>query len=236
MDPGTCPGSHVQAAPPGLQDRRGPQLLVASHQRHPPGLPPVCDPGECPHHDLVVGGGLPAPTGVCADGRPSPRPGRGDGGRPEGGGPTTPQGRGSRLRRTVVVGLCGRHLGGGPWGGVPAGEGPHNGGVATGHGPGCACGQVVLLGARGVGRPTDPAPGCPNPASGHFPPTRCGRRALHPRVAAVWIARPTGPVLGGRLPDSQMAWVKTWVTPGRRASRANQSRRSYRVCITGEKR
>ena len=34
----------------------------------------------------------------------------------------------------------------------------------------------------------------------------------------------------------QMARVKTWVTHGRRATRANQSSRSYRVCITGETR
>ena len=67
-----CPGGHVQVAPPGLQDRRGPQLLVAGHQWHPPGLPHVGDLGECPRHNREVGGGLPTPTGVRADRRPSP--------------------------------------------------------------------------------------------------------------------------------------------------------------------
>ena len=47
---------------------------------------------------------------------------------------------------------------------------------------------------------------------------------------------PTGPVRGWRPPDSQMAWVKTWVTLGRLATRASQSSRSYRVCITGKTR
>ena len=45
---------------------------------------------------------------------------------------------------------------------------------------------------------------------------------------------PCGAVPGGRPPDSQIAWAKTWVTPGRRARRASQRSRSYRVCMTGE--
>ena len=52
---------------------------MACHQWHPPGLPPVGDPSECPHHDLEVGGGLPTSTGVRADSRPPPHPGRGGG-------------------------------------------------------------------------------------------------------------------------------------------------------------
>ena len=54
--------------------------MVASHPRHPPGLPPVGDPSECAHHDPEVGGGLPSPAGVRADGRPPPRSRRGRGG------------------------------------------------------------------------------------------------------------------------------------------------------------
>ena len=49
-----------------------------------------------------------------------------------------------------------------------------------------------------------------------------------------WSARPSAPVPGGQPPDSQMAWVKTRLTPGRRATRASQSGRSSRVSITGE--
>ena len=49
-------------------------------------------------------------------------------------------------------------------------------------------------------------------------------------------ARPTGPVPGGRPPDSQIAWAKTCVTPGHRAKRASQRRRSYRVCMIGDTR
>ena len=49
-------------------------------------------------------------------------------------------------------------------------------------------------------------------------------------------ARPTGPVPGGRPPDSQIAWAQTWVAPGRRAKRASQRRRSYRVCMIGDTR
>ena len=67
------PRGHVQAPLPGLEDRRGLPPVVASHQRHPPGVPPVGHPGECAHHDLEMGGGLPAPIGVRPDGRPPPR-------------------------------------------------------------------------------------------------------------------------------------------------------------------
>ena len=59
-------------------------------------------------------------------------------------------------------------------------------------------------------------------------------RGVQPMVAAVRSARPFGPVPGGQPPNSQIAWAKTWVTPGRRATRASQGRRSYRVCMTGE--
>ena len=68
--------------------------------------------------------------------------------------------------------------------------------------------------------------------SQHHQPSR-GR---HPRVAAVWSAHPTGPVPGGRPPDSWMAWVKTWVTPGRRVTPASERSRSCRVFMTGETR
>ena len=47
-----CPRGHVQAAPPGLQDRRGPRPVVAGHQRHPPGVPPVGDPDLPPHTNI----------------------------------------------------------------------------------------------------------------------------------------------------------------------------------------
>ena len=70
-----CPQCHVRAALPGLQHRRGPWPVVAGHRRHILGVPPVGDPGECAHHDLEMGGGLPAPAGVRADGRPPPRHG-----------------------------------------------------------------------------------------------------------------------------------------------------------------
>ena len=75
MDPGTCPRGHVQAAPHGLQDRRGPRPVVAGHQRHRAEAPPVGDCGECTHHDLEMGGGLPTPAGVRSDGRPPRRSG-----------------------------------------------------------------------------------------------------------------------------------------------------------------
>ena len=44
--------------------------MVACHQRHPPRLPAVSDLGECPHHDMEVGGGLPTPTIVRLAGPP----------------------------------------------------------------------------------------------------------------------------------------------------------------------
>ena len=37
----SCPGGHVQAAPPGLQDRGGLRPMVAGHQWHPPRGPTV---------------------------------------------------------------------------------------------------------------------------------------------------------------------------------------------------
>ena len=55
MDPGTCRALRATYK----QLRRGPPPMVASHQWHPPGLPPVGDPSECPHHDVEVRGGLP---------------------------------------------------------------------------------------------------------------------------------------------------------------------------------
>ena len=58
------PGGHVQAAPPGLQGGRVLGGVVAGHQRHPARLSPLRDPGECPHHDLEVGGGCPAGAGL----------------------------------------------------------------------------------------------------------------------------------------------------------------------------
>ena len=93
-----CARGHVQAAPLGLQDRRGPRPVVADHQRHPPMVPPVGDLGQCAHHDLEMGGGLPKPAGVRADSRPPPLSGRGRGRGPGAGGPTPPQGCRPRLR------------------------------------------------------------------------------------------------------------------------------------------
>ena len=169
--------------------------MVASHQWHPPGLPPVGDLGECPHHHLEVGGGLPTLPGVRADGSPPPHYGRGRGSRPGGGGPTPPQGRGSRLRRAGIIGLCGRHPGGGPGRGLPAGDGPHDGGVAASHGPKRTRGQVLLLGPGGTGRPGGPTPGCPDPAGGNLPPTWRRRRhwGLQDYGAGVVLALGGGP-------------------------------------------
>ena len=45
---------------------------------------------------------------------------------------------------------------------------------------------------------------CPRTSQHHHP-----SRGLHPKVAAVWSTRPTRPIPGGRLTQSQMAWVKT---------------------------
>ena len=93
--------------------------------------------------------------------------------------------------------------------------------------------------------------GCPAPGARRSggAPARSAAGALapgrpsttSPHVGSIlgwppWSARPTGPVPGGRLPDFQRAWVKTWVTPGHRATRASQISRSYNVCITGETR
>ena len=58
-------------------------------------------------------------------------------------------------------------------------------------------------------------------ASQHHRPSR----GLQPRLAAVRSARPTGLIQRGRLPDSQIAWAKTRVTPGRRTIRAGQRSR-----------
>ena len=102
-----CPRGHVQVAPPGLQDHRGPPPVVAGHRRHPPGVPLVGDLGECAHHDLEMGGGLPTPVGVRADSRPPLRSRRGRGGRPGAGGPAPPQGCRPRLRGAGVGGLRG---------------------------------------------------------------------------------------------------------------------------------
>ena len=40
--------------------------------RPPMGMPLVAEFGEHAHHNLELGGGVPLPAGVCADGRPSP--------------------------------------------------------------------------------------------------------------------------------------------------------------------
>ena len=50
---------------------------MVGHQRHPPGLPLVGEPGESAHHGLESGGGLTSSAGLRADGRPPPRCGRG---------------------------------------------------------------------------------------------------------------------------------------------------------------
>ena len=108
MDPGTCRAlGAMYKQLRGLQDRRGPRPVVAGHQRHPPGVPLVSDPGECAHHNLEVGGGHPVPIGMRPDGRPPSRPGRGCGGRPGAGSPTPPQGCRPRLRRAGVIRLRG---------------------------------------------------------------------------------------------------------------------------------
>ena len=92
------------------------------------------------------------------------------------------------LRRARIVGLCGRHRGSSPRGGVPSGDGPHDGGVATGHGLGRARGQVLLLGAGGAKRPGTSAPGRSNPAS-DLPTCQLGVDV------AIGGSRTTGPVL-----------------------------------------
>ena len=53
--------------------------------------------------------------------------------------------------------------------GLPPRDSPRDGGVAAGHGAGRACGQVLLLGPGGAGRPGGAAPGGPHPAGVDFP-------------------------------------------------------------------
>ena len=110
MDPGTCRalGAMYKQLRQAFKIAGTFGILL----RHPPGVPPVGDPGECAHHDMEMGGGLPTPSGVRTNGRPPAGSGQGRGGRPGTGGPAPPQGCRPRLRRAGVVGLRGRHPGG----------------------------------------------------------------------------------------------------------------------------
>ena len=81
--------------------------------------------------------------------------------------------------------------------------------------PGPGAGAAGAARARSAGDASFPG------TSQHHQPSR----GVQPREAAVRSARPTGPVPVVRPPDSQIAWAKTCVTPGRRARLASQGRR-----------
>ena len=162
----------------------GPSAAGGRPPTRPPRLPPIGDPGDCPPRaDKCARGRPPFPPSWTRRQQPTWRRGPHSPSRTRA--PATPRGD---------VGLCGRHLGNSPGGDVPSRDGPHNGGVATGHGLGRARGQVMLHGARGARRPGGTAPGRSNPAGIHLPPTRGGCRhwGLQDNGASVV------PALGGR--------------------------------------
>ena len=185
-----CPWGHVQAAPPGLQDRGGPRPVVASHQRHPLGVPLVSDPGEGTSHDLVTGGGLPASAGLRPDGRPPTDPGRGRGGQPGAWGPVPPQGGRTPLRRARVVGLRGRHPSNGSGCGHPPRDGPRDGGMAMDHRAGRPRGHVQ--GSRGNEAPRRCCSG-ESPSHWRRPSASSGINI------PIGVSKATGPVLSRRL-------------------------------------
>ena len=193
MDPGTCRalGAMYKQLRRAFKIAGGFGLWWQATNGILKGCPPFGDPGECAHHDLEMGGGLPAPSSMRTNGHPPAGSGRGRGGRPGTGGPAPPQGCRPRLRRGGVVRLRGRHPGGGPGRGRAPGHGPRNGGMATDHGAGRPRGQVLLLGPGEQGAPAVLLRGVPIPLATTFRQLGVG--------VAIGGSKATGPVLSRRL-------------------------------------